>query len=66
MKQEHQKRTITPREAAEMYGLNLGTLANYRSKKQGPKYYRLGKKVLYLVEDLEHWIMSNPVMTMES
>jgi len=30
---------ITAAIAAQMFSLNTGTLANLRSKKQGPKYY---------------------------
>jgi len=63
MKQGIQKKTITPKEASETYGFCEGTLANLRCKRLGPKYYRVGRKVLYRVEDLECWVMSNPVIT---
>ena len=64
MKKE--KKAISPQEAAELYSLSVGTLANLRCKKQGPKYYCVGRKVLYFVDDLEAWIKRNLVLTMDS
>jgi len=61
-----QSRTITPRQAAEFYNLNLGTLANYRSQKKGPPYLRVYGKILYRVDQFEAWLFSNPVKTMDS
>jgi len=61
-----EKRALTPREAAEMYGLSEGTLANYRSRRVGPIFYRTppgGRKVIYFVSDLEEWLRKNPVLT---
>jgi hypothetical protein len=63
------KRALTPREAAQMYGLSAGTLANYRSRGVGPKYYRVppgGRKVIYFVTDIESWLMRNPVLTYDT
>jgi hypothetical protein len=60
---------MTPRQAAERYGLSEGTLANWRCNKRGPKYYLLPpgrRKVIYLVDDLENWLRQNPVVTYES
>lgn len=59
-------KSIDPKTAAELYGLNIGTLANLRSKKQGPRYFHVNRKVLYFVEDIEAWIKRNPVMTIDS
>lgn len=65
--------TMSPEQAAERYGINKGTLANLRSKKQGPPYLKMpgqGKKkntkILYRVKDFEAWVFANPVKTMES
>lgn len=68
MKTGTPKKTITPKEASETYGFCEGTLANLRCKRQGPKYFRAGggRKILYLVEDFERWVLSNPVMTIDS
>jgi len=56
-------KTLTPQQCREIYGLNPGTLANMRLNKVGPKYYKLGKKVLYRVEDIEQWLNKNVVLT---
>lgn len=63
---ENKRKTLSPKEAAEIYGLSVGTLANDRYHKRGPKYFRCGRKVLYLVEDLEAWVLRNPVQTIDS
>lgn len=57
--------SVTPEQAAKLYGLNAGSLANLRSRKppQGAKFYKVGKKILYKVEDLERWLFNEPVMT---
>jgi hypothetical protein len=60
------RRTVTPQEAAEIYGLSVGSLANQRVKRQGSRYYTCGRRVFYLVEDLERWLLRNPVMTIDS
>lgn len=46
--------------------LSVGTLANLRSRKQGPRYLKLGQKVLYKRRDLEQWFESSPVLTRDS
>jgi len=57
------KKTLTPKDCENIYGLNPGTLANMRFHKIGPRYYKLGKKVLYRVEDIESWLARNVVLT---
>lgn len=61
------KKAVTPKEAAEIYGLSVGTLANLRCKGAGAKYYRAGsRKILYFINDLEEWLRQNPVLTIDS
>lgn len=65
MKQE--RKALTAKEVAEIYGINLGTLANFRwSKLGGPKYYRAGRRIFYKPEDVERWLFSEPVLTIDS
>ena len=45
-------------DAAAFVGLSVKTLANMRSDGTGPKYLKVGSKVLYRVSDLEDWIDS--------
>jgi hypothetical protein len=68
MKQKNEedisRKAVTAKEAALMYGFKEGTLANMRSQKVGPKFYKVGrKKVLYFTEDLDIWARANPVLT---
>ena len=60
------RRTVTPQMAAKIYGLDVGTLANDRCRKRGPRYFRCGRRVFYRVEDLEAWLFRNPVLTIDS
>jgi hypothetical protein len=48
------------------FGLHKLTEANNRSKKMGCRYFKVGRKVLYLVSDIEDWIKRNPVLTKDS
>ncbi len=58
-------RCLSPQDVIRFYpGAGaLGTLANLRSKKQGPKFFKVGKKVVYRPEDIEAWLFRNPVLT---
>ena len=59
------RKSITPEVASQIYGVNVGTLANLRSQRRGPKYYKVGRRVVYKVEDFEKWLTSEPVLTHE-
>jgi hypothetical protein len=60
------KITASPLVIAQMFDLNEGTLANLRSKKQGPKFYKIGRRVLYRPSEVESWLTANPVLTTDS
>ncbi len=65
------KRTETPKrgfneyEAAEYLGLSRSTLAQGRmngireNRIVCPPHVKVGKKVLYLIDDLDNWLQSN-------
>lgn len=57
------RKAVTPAEAATMYGYTVGTLAQLRHRRQGPRFYKIGKKVLYFIDDLESWTRQQPVET---
>ena len=57
------RKAVTAEEAAEIYSLNAGTLANMRAAKKGPRYVKQGRKILYFVSDLEAWLRSGTVLT---
>ena len=42
--------------AALLPGVTKGTLAMWRYEHKGPKYYKLGRKVVYALDELEAWI----------
>jgi len=59
-----ERQALTPRDVSIAYGLSEGTLANYRCKRIGPKFYRLGgRKIVYFKSDLEAWARREPVLT---
>jgi len=50
-------RYLTTAEVAEMTRIPAETLRYYRHLgNKGPKSFRLGRKVLYAVEDVEAWV----------
>ncbi len=61
-----EKISFTPQEAAQATGYSVGTLGNMRSARTGPKYFKRGRKVIYMHDDLVRWLMANPVMTKDA
>jgi predicted DNA-binding transcriptional regulator AlpA len=53
--------TLTPDAAAEFLGLASSTLAKMRLSGNGPVYCKLGRRVVYRMEDLEAWLESRVV-----
>lgn len=54
---------LTPDEVAERYrgGLSVGTLRNWRAMRIGPSYVKVGKAVLYPIDELDAWDEKNRV-----
>lgn len=54
---------LTPEEVTERYrgGISPGTVRNWRTQKIGPSYVKIGKAVLYPLEELEAWDERNKV-----
>lgn len=44
---------LTAKEAAERLRVNNGTLSNWRVRGDGPRYIKLGRKVLYPLAEIE-------------
>jgi hypothetical protein len=44
---------LLPTEAAERLRVSVGTLANWRTAGEGPKFLKFGRRVLYPVPELE-------------
>lgn len=47
-------------ELQQTFGLNPATLATLRCQKRGPRFYRVGCKVVYFREDVIAWLQSDP------
>jgi hypothetical protein len=56
-------RFLTPEEVSERYrgGITPGTLRNWRAMRIGPSFVKVGKSVLYPVEELDAWDERNKV-----
>ncbi|MET3579764.1 MULTISPECIES: helix-turn-helix transcriptional regulator [Hyphomicrobiales] len=54
---------LTPDEVAERYrgGISVGTLRNWRAMRVGPSYIKIGKAVLYPIDELDAWDEKNRV-----
>lgn len=54
---------LTAEEVAKRYrgGVTVGTLRNWRAMKIGPSFLKIGKAVLYPIEELEAWDEKNRV-----
>ena len=60
------KRALSAGLVCELYDLDPGTLANLRSQRKGPRFFKTGRKVYYRPEDVEAWLFSNPVQTIDN
>ena len=49
------RRYLTPQETADYLGLSFSNLANRRMWVTGPRYLKLGRRVVYEVKDLDAW-----------
>lgn len=54
---------LTPDEVAERYRdqISVGTLRNWRSMRVGPAFVKIGKAILYPVNELDAWDEQNRV-----
>ncbi len=43
-------------ETAKLLGLSRQTLSNWRHERRGLNYLKLGRRVMYRMEDIESWI----------
>lgn len=47
---------LTPEEVADITGLSVGTLAQWRSQRRGIPYLKIGRAVRYDVADVELYL----------
>jgi hypothetical protein len=61
-------KVLSPEEVVKIYPAltrSEGTLANWRSRKKGPKFYKLSQRVVYRPQDIEDFLFRNPVLTID-
>lgn len=48
---------LSPEEVAELLpGLTVKKLAEWRYERRGPRYRKIGRLILYALDELEEWI----------
>ena len=60
------KKFLNTEAAAEFLGVKPCTLEAWRFRKKGPKYSKLGSRVMYAQQDLESWFASRSVHTVDT
>lgn len=53
-------------DAATYLGIQPNTLEAWRSQGKGPRYAKLGRRVMYDLNDLENWFTAKCVETSDS
>jgi len=54
-------RALDEHAAAELLGVNRGTLSNWRGAGRGPRWFRAGRAIRYRVSDLVAWTEAHSV-----
>jgi len=49
-------RLLGPEEVAAFLGVPLRTIYRWRSRREGPRGYRVGRHVRYRFDDVERWL----------
>lgn len=57
---------LTTKEAAAYLRLQPCTLEAWRTKGRGPKYQKLGSRVIYDIDDIKFFAESNTVLTIDT
>lgn len=52
--------------AAQFLNIKPATLAKWRCKHKGPRYSKIGKRIIYELKDLMEYIEDNKVNTLET
>lgn len=56
---------LNTKEAASFTGISTVQMEEWRSRGGGPAYHKVGRKVLYSLEDLRAFVASNRVEAMQ-
>lgn len=49
---------MSPSDLAALLGVSAKTLANWRCQRQGPEFFRAGRKIWYPRERVRAWILA--------
>ncbi len=60
------RKALTAEEIEAEYGIPKGHLANKRSSRTGPAFYRVGRRIYYRRDEFERWFFANKVLTSDS
>ena len=55
------KKYLTPKETSRFIGVAVQTLARWRCAGGSPPFIRVGRKIMYAVEDLTAWMNARRV-----
>lgn len=56
---------LSPEDLAARYGgkVSVKTIANWRYAGKGPDYRKIGKRVFYVLDDVEKWELERKIKT---
>lgn len=57
---------LNNKEAANFLSIKPETLAKWRSEHRGPRYSKIGRRVVYKVQDLEEFLEQNKIETLDT
>lgn len=57
---QDRRRLLSASEAALLLGVSEALLRKWRARHQGPRYRKMGRRVLYQLRDLDAYIASLP------
>lgn len=52
---------LTTKQAADTLRTTVATLADWRHRRRGPRYLKIGRKVLYRMEDLSAYLAEHVI-----
>lgn len=62
----NERPVLRPGEVAELFGISVRTLENWRGQGRGPRYAKEGKIVVYFRRDVEMYLQNRAVRTIDA
>jgi len=56
------KLLYSPKEVSELVGIKVSTLAQWRTMKVGPPYFKLGALVKYKIDEVNAWVEEQKIL----